>query len=194
MKSGQLQEARVGWERGRGDLQGHLLPALPAFFPLQKCKEEIGMGRMEEADGGQVMGTGLGLAVRGRKTESRELGRWDQGTWGQGSGPSSRLPEGIRPSNPLPMCPTNQVTSISEVPPSGEGGGNLVVLSHSYDFRLSFQVSSWFPRAFIGLHCMPVLPGSCLFRATAQSLRLLRASIKAVRTMGQPQVQSSLCA
>lgn len=36
---------------------------------------------MEEADGGQVMGTGLGLVVRGRKTKSGELWRWDQGTW-----------------------------------------------------------------------------------------------------------------
>ena len=52
MKSGQLQVARVGRERGRGDLQGHRLPAQPAFFPVSKCKEETSMEmRWGEAGG-----------------------------------------------------------------------------------------------------------------------------------------------
>lgn len=72
MKSGQLQVARVGRERGRGGLQGHGLPALPAFFPFRNVKRRQGWGEAGEADGGQVTGTEMG----DRRAENRGQG-WD---------------------------------------------------------------------------------------------------------------------
>lgn len=68
------------------------------------------------------MGTGLGLLMRGRKTESRdmEVGPRDLRMEDGSMSASPRLPGGIGPSNTptptlAPMRPNNQVTSISEV-------------------------------------------------------------------------------
>lgn len=82
---------------------------------------------MEETGGGHVMGTGLGLLVRDRKTESRdrEVGPRDLGT---GDGWISALTQASRGNWALqspPMCPTNQVTSISEVLFPGRGSDKM---------------------------------------------------------------------
>lgn len=90
---------------GEGISRGTHCPPCPLSSPFRNVKRRQEWGEVEEAGGGQVTGTGLGLVGRGRKTESGELWRWDQGTWGQEKdrpGPSPRLPEGIRPSNPRP--------------------------------------------------------------------------------------------
>lgn len=85
------------------------------------------MGGLVETDGGHVMGTGLGLLVRDRKTESgdTEVGPRDLGT---GDGLISALTQASRGNwaqQSPPMYPTNQVTSISEVLFPGGGSDRM---------------------------------------------------------------------
>lgn len=74
------------------------------------------------------MGTGLALLVRDRKTESgdMEVGPRDLG---MGDGWLSALTQDSRGNwaqqHPPPMCPTNQVTSISEVLFLGGGSDKM---------------------------------------------------------------------
>lgn len=98
------------------------------------------MGGLEETGGGRVMGTGLGLLVRDRKTEigDMEVGPRDLG---MGDGWISALTQASRGNwaqQPPPMRPTNQVTSISEVLFPGGGSDKM-----SYPLSCLLVSSLW---------------------------------------------------
>lgn len=94
------------------------------------------------------MGTGLGLLARDRKTESgdMEVGPRDLGTGdGADQSPHPGFQREMGPAAP-PMCPTNQVTSISEVLFPGGGSDKMsccltaVRLGCLFKSELRFQV------------------------------------------------------
>lgn len=75
MKSGQLQVARVGRERGSGALQGHGCPACLCSSPFRNVKRRQDGDRGRTGNGLGRLGGGVKLRRKSAGTGLRDVGR-----------------------------------------------------------------------------------------------------------------------